>query len=684
MLDEINTNTYVNKIYNELGHYIIIGLTGRCGSGCSTTRDILCGTSKFNPEDYLGNIKTDAIHNDDRDKNVILNFAKHHPVEFEAIRVRDILTSFILESKNEFFELLNEVFRSNCGDGGKIKQDFYNYFNSNIGKYDKDLNYDSVCMKCESIWNSINNDIYHFIENINQDEYDFLFQGLSYISNIIREFLMNYVPNNDGYTVAYQYVGNIVRTYGKLKVIGGEKRYHEEGMYAVAKRINMLLKIMRRKEWIESNYKKEIRKRDKPIRKSDVHVVIDCIKNVFEAEYLKVRYHSFYLVALTLDDDTRKYRLKNNKNLKDLEIKIIDTREQPTMAKRLFTKYCIKNENNTKENDIEGRVYNKLFNEDNLCAKLYKAAYENSTNVFRLQDVDSCIQSADILINNNSTKEELALTIVRYVSLMQHPGLVPPTVDERCMQVAQAAKLNSGCISRQVGAVVSDSVGKIISVGWNDAPATLGNECISCIRRSFDQLVDREDELAYSYYELNQPEFRQKLIDIMKKTCDIDKQSIDDDELVRIFKKKAEEISEGLPLAFCFKDIYSAMNNQRNQVHTRAQHAEENALEASDKNRIINGTLYTTSSSCELCAKKALSYNIRRIVYIEPYTGITNDHVLGHEVKNGIRICRNRKYRVESMTVELFTGATQNAYTRLYSPLFPLKDELELRGIKLK
>lgn len=267
---------------------------------------------------------------------------------------------------------------------------------------------------------------------------------------------------------------------------------------------------------------------------------------------------------------------------------------------------------------------------------------------------------------------------------MQHPGLVPPTVDERCMQVAQAAKLNSGCISRQVGAVVSDSVGKIISVGWNDAPATLGNECISCIRRSFDQLVDREDELAYSYYELNQPEFRQKLIDIMKKTCDIDKQSIDDDELVRIFKKKAEEISEGLPLAFCFKDIYSAMNNQRNQVHTRAQHAEENALEASDKNRIINGTLYTTSSSCELCAKKALSYNIRRIVYIEPYTGITNDHVLGHEVKNGIRICRNRKYRVESMTVELFTGATQNAYTRLYSPLFPLKDELELRGIKLK
>lgn len=270
------------------------------------------------------------------------------------------------------------------------------------------------------------------------------------------------------------------------------------------------------------------------------------------------------------------------------------------------------------------------------------------------------------------------------MSLMQHPGLVLPTVDERCMQVAQAAKLNSGCISRQVGAVVSDSKGNILSIGWNDAASTDGNECISCIRRSFDKLFHRDDEKAYSYYELYKPEFRQKLIDIMKKICLINEDELTEEELLYMFNKTVKTRVQGVPLAFCFKDIFSSMTDDHNQVHTRAQHGEENALETCDKSKCIGGTLYTTSSSCELCAKKALSYNIRRIVYIEPYSGITNEHVLGHAVENGVKIRRDNVVRTESMSVELFTGATQNAYMRLYSPVFPLKDELELRGIDLK
>ena len=126
------------------------------------------------------------------------------------------------------------------------------------------------------------------------------------------------------------------------------------------------------------------------------------------------------------------------------------------------------------------------------------------------------------------------------------------------------------------------------------------------------------------------------------------------------------------------------MKNDRNQVHTRAQHGEENALEACDKSRCSGGTLYTTSSSCELCAKKALSYNIHRMVYIEPYSGITNEHVLGHRVQNGVKVRRDKVIRNEPIRVELFTGATQSAYTRLYTPIFPLKDELKLRGINLQ
>lgn len=695
MKDIISANEYVKQIYDDFGHYIIIGLTGRCGSGCSTTRDILCDNKKFIPEDFMTRVKLEPDHNVDRDRNVILKFAEKNHIQFDMIKVRDILTSYILEETDVFFEIINQIFPDLRGDGKKIKEDFYSYYNARTKIFrEKENPFDEVRRVNADVWSKINNNVYGFIENISKDQYEFLFNGIGEVSQVIRDFLMQY-SDVDEYTTVYQHVGNIVRTYGKLSLSDNFNDCgKEKGMYAIAERINMLLKIMRRKEWILRNYNSASDNRE-PITKSKVHVVIDSIKNVFEAEYLKVRYHSFYLVALTLDDEIRKQRLYLKKGLNELQMEIIDTREQPSKAKKLLKKFIHMGDDNKKSNNnmdekenekknMDQEVYEKLFGNSGQCSKLFLMAYKDGTYNFKTQDVDGCIQNADILINNSGSKEELGLKIMRYVCLMQHPGLVPPTVDERCMQVAQSAKLNSGCISRQVGAVVSDAKGNILSVGWNDAAATEGNECVSCIRRSFVNLVQQEDEMAYSYYEFTQPEFREKIIDIMKKICSLDREEISEDELYTKFIKEVEPKAQGVPLAFCFKDIYSSMTHDHNQVHTRAQHGEENALEACDKNRCSGGTLYTTSSSCELCAKKALSYNIRRMVYIEPYSGITNEHVLGHAVENGVKVRRNKMVRKEPMSVELFTGATQSAYVRLYTPIFPLKDELKLRGVNLQ
>lgn len=38
------------------------------------------------------------------------------------------------------------------------------------------------------------------------------------------------------------------------------------------------------------------------------------------------------------------------------------------------------------------------------------------------------------------------------------------------MQIAFNTKLNSGCISRQVGAVVTDAHFSVKGIGWNDVP----------------------------------------------------------------------------------------------------------------------------------------------------------------------------------------------------------------------
>ena len=53
-------------------------------------------------------------------------------------------------------------------------------------------------------------------------------------------------------------------------------------------------------------------------------MVIDSIKNVFEANYLRARYDSFFLVALTLDDQQRFRRLKLGKKMLREHIDFID------------------------------------------------------------------------------------------------------------------------------------------------------------------------------------------------------------------------------------------------------------------------------------------------------------------------------------------------------------------------
>ncbi|MNY32107.1 hypothetical protein D3C86_1663000 [compost metagenome] len=74
--------------------------------------------------------------------------------------------------------------------------------------------------------------------------------------------------------------------------------------------------------------------------------------------------------------------------------------------------------------------------------------------------------------------------------------------------------------------------------------------------------------------------------------------------------------------------------------------------------------LFTTASPCELCAKKAYQLGLSRIVYIDPYPGIATSHVLSTGDK--------------SPKLELFRGAVGRAFHRLYQPLMPFKDELDM------
>lgn len=533
------------------------------------------------------------------------------------------------------------------------------------------------------------------------------------------------------YTFAFQDFGNELRYFGSLEKDhnGFRKEMREKAnfnyratghknnktMFTIAERINVMIKKIR-----------------KPYgKKRPATIVIDSMKNKYESNFLRDRYSAYYLFAVSREEDMRiKQLLKDErKSLSQDDIDIIDYNERPGQAaksiigfarclRQQYTKeishissankeeisdissankeeivkylqaiedknqnilfdYCIginkqkltnalKAEDENLRNYLNGNIegFQKIAKEAGLTLALCKYCYSilsdslrillyiNNLFPFYLQDVEACIQNADIFLTNNEPddgpKNDLKVNLLRYIALMLHPGLLTPTPVERCMQIAYTAKANSGCISRQVGAVVTDKDYNILSLGWNDVPCGQ----TPCLYRNLLDLREQKDKGAYSDYEWSKDSVFQKYLE-----------SYD-------FKdsKKLVEILPGLSGSFCFKTLNEDVTNEKNPMNSRAMHGEEKALLQCDKERAAGGYLFTTSSPCEMCAKNAKEHWISLIYYIEPYPGISQNHVCNSGIEN------NRARYV------LFEGAIGRAYTQLYTPVLPYKDELTLRG----
>ncbi len=331
--------------------------------------------------------------------------------------------------------------------------------------------------------------------------------------------------------------------------------------------------------------------------------VIDTLKNPYEIEYLKHQYSKFYLIGILRDVEKRKDKLLERL---DYESSIkIDEREK---------------------------------------AKIYKKNPIEFELRITSQDIDECIRKADMFIYNQESKslsyEQLRFGVIKLITLSKRPGCVTPTQDERCMQLAMTISLVSGCISRKVGAVVIDKDRRVIGVGWNDPPRGQ----IPCAFRTCDDLVKNATPDVFSEFERS-PKFVNHI----------------------------KSLNKG-PEPFCFRtekpflDIKEGKENQKEAEYTRALHAEENALFQATSNSstsLIDSTLYTTASTCTLCAKKAYQLGVKRIVFIDEYYDIAIEQT----IKAG-----NRR-----IDIERFSGIIGQAYHKLYSAPMPEKSIIELQ-----
>ncbi|OCH01491.1 hypothetical protein [Aliivibrio fischeri] len=556
----------IDKIYEEISDFLIIGLTGRTGSGCSTSAKILSAESLDLPDPGQSHF----IGNEERKYRIIKKYIEKNRRPFEWLQVRTIISSYMLRlNYSEFCSLISSILKVEL----TIVSESLVEFREEYEKAHHRVN--SYFMISEDNMKSL------YDKKI--EGYEIFFNWLPNFSNEIKKHISKIQAG--GYTKVYQTVGDNIRASGTAN----SKEFDQNNIFSFPALINTLIKSARHAC---------------KVNRKPCYIVIDAIRNPYEAVYLRDRYSGFYLMSVNTNNENRLKHLMESHKFTSVQIKDLDKKEYPE----------------------------KL----------------SGHNKYISQNIQKCIELADIHINNPRENQfghsELRAQLAWYVALMLHPGLVMPTSTESCMQIAYSVKQNSGCISRQVGAIVTDERFSVKSVGWNNT----AEGQVPCLLRSAEDLLNGFDEDAYSKYEKNDSDFREALEGKFN--------------LIRRFKHL-----DGRNLSFCFKDLQNQVEQKKNQVHTRSLHAEENAFLQISKNGgqgVKGGILFTTASPCELCAKKAYQLGMSKIVYIDPYPGIATPHILS---------CG-----AHPPTLELFRGALGRAYYQLYQPIMPYKDELEV------
>lgn len=597
----------IDNLFSLRQNFILIGLTGRTGSGCTTVAGIL-SKEHFDelPTDYPYG---DSMTNDARKNRIVYEYISRHWKPFISIKASDVIFFYALL---QTFDVFKECFcaaglKSGKSDNGELENARRAQISQVLDPLKDDFDaLHELASDCDNFLKGDN------IPDATTDEqyerYSKYLRLILFDIPRLRLQISEALKQIDKDIISHelQKWGTNIRLYDSIKENANLDELHKEAPACLAIKTSCFVKILRRC----------LRHDDKPEL-----IVNDALRNPFEVLYFRERYSGFYTMSVNTTDTVRHENLYRqgytHSDIEDLE------------------------ENEKSKNDVR----------------------ESFSGI----DVDRCIELSDIHLTHDGTpadrNKSLVLQILTYIALIKHPGLVPPSPQERLMQVAFTARLNSGCLSRQVGAAVTDKNFSLKSIDWNTAPAGQ----TPCTLRSLVHLHQVKDDNAFSNYERTDTEFKKRIARMYR----------DYMSPVKEYDPAKIERLQGLNLGYCFKDVYTDLYIDKhggNQVHTRSLHAEENAflqLAKYGTAGIEGGYLFTTASCCELCGKKAYQLRIRRIYYIDTYPGITRQHILE---------CSS-----QSPEVVLFNGAIGRAYVSLYNPILPQKDEIEaLTGVKVK
>lgn len=220
------------------------------------------------------------------------------------------------------------------------------------------------------------------------------------------------------------------------------------------------------------------------------------------------------------------------------------------------------------------------------------------------QSVRDVFPLADFFLRiDDSADDKTEERIRRYLDLLLGVKIITPSIDERAMYEAHAAARNSACLSRQVGASLTDQFGNLLSVGWNDVPRAFGGLYELCARPGESDYVDHRCWNMSGGFCSND---REKKVIAVKLTDALIKENI-------VNEDKREAVFSKLRRSSELKGLIE---------FSRAVHAEMHALLNAGRSagdRIASGRLYVTTYPCHSCARHIIAAGVKEVRFIEPY-----------------------------------------------------------------
>ncbi len=238
-------------------------------------------------------------------------------------------------------------------------------------------------------------------------------------------------------------------------------------------------------------------------------------------------------------------------------------------------------------------------------AQIYDLIDQDSgEEILHGQTVRDTFPNADCFIRvDTDTDSQINSRVERFLHLILGTKVITPTPFETAMYFAASAAGNSACLSRQVGAALTDSSGEVISVGWNDVPKAGGT--LYMAEPKTDPNSDND----------------QRCWNLKGGVCfnDDEKRFISD--LLVTDLVAAGVVTEG-NRAMALKMV-SNNNKLKNLIEfSRSVHAEMHAIINAGElvgGRARDGKMFITTYPCHACARHIVAAGVMEVYYIEPY-----------------------------------------------------------------